>query len=93
MTGENLAAGFGRYRTVRGGLRVLRSAGFRDHVELVAARFEEIAPSFAQAGDIAVVEGDWDLALGIVQGEWIYVMRTDGLGLVSLLDAKRAFRV
>ena len=36
-------------------------------------------------GDLAVVPaGDGLGALGIVQGEMIYVLRTDGLGLLPL---------
>lgn len=93
MTGEDMAKGFRGYKTLAGGYRKLKAQGFADHVALAALRFKEVPPAFAQVGDVAAVPTDEGLALGIVQGEWIYVMRPDGLGIVSLLDAARAFRV
>ena len=48
----------------------------------------------AGVGDIAVVDGDDGLpALGIVQGEAIYVLHPTGLALLPLTRARRAFRV
>ena len=95
MTGEDPAEGVkGRYTTVKGGLRVLRAAGFADHVAAVAARCPEIPVLRAGVGDIAVVDGDDGLpALGIVQGEAIYVLHPTGLALLPLTRARRAFRV
>jgi hypothetical protein len=93
MTGRDHARGFRGYRTLAGGARRLQARGFEDHVALVAARLEEVPPAFAQAGDLAVIPTGEGPALGIVQGEQVYVMRPDGLGLVSRLDAARAFRV
>lgn len=94
MTGTDLAQGWrGRYQTTAGGMRVLRRMGFADHVVLVAQHFAEIPVVQALPGDIAVVDGPDGLALGIVQGEWIYVLRPTGFGTVSLMDASRAFKV
>lgn len=94
MTGNDMAADWrGRYSTMRGGLRVLRKAGFDDHIALAASRFPEVAPLMAQPGDLAVVPTDDGPALGVVQGEAVYVLGPHGLGLVSILSASRAFRV
>ena len=94
MTGFDLTTEYrGRYSTLVQGVVLARRDGFRDHVELVAAHFAEIAPAFAQAGDIAVVEGADGPALGLVQGEHIYALMPGGLVLVPLLAAIRAFRV
>lgn len=96
MTGHDPAVSFrGRYRTLKGGLLALKRAGFRNHVEAVAGLLTEIPPAYARAGDTAVVAGDGEIAeaLGIVQGEMIYVLRPDGLGLVPLTSALRAFRL
>jgi adenosyl cobinamide kinase/adenosyl cobinamide phosphate guanylyltransferase len=67
----------------------MKDAGFADHLALVASLLPEIAPAFAQRGDVAAV-GD---ALGVVDGEMIFVLREDGLGLVPLTAATRAFRI
>jgi hypothetical protein len=94
MTGEDLAKGWRGYRTLAGGMRKLSEAGFEDHVALAASLLEEVPPSLAFRGDVAVVQGDPGLALGIVQGEAVYVMRpSGGIGLVPILSALRAFRV
>ena len=94
MTGVDLAARWrGRYRTTRGGLRVLRKAGYADHLALVAEHFAEIAPALARAGDLAAVETPDGLALALVQGEHIYVRGPAGIALVPLTSAARAFRV
>jgi hypothetical protein len=93
MTGEALAPGFRDYGTIEGGIARLRAAGYRDHVALAAALLPEIAPMMATPGDVAVVERDGDLALGIVQGAKVYVVGPEGLGLVDLTEAVRAFKV
>jgi hypothetical protein len=94
MTGEDPAARFrGRYTTVRGGLRVIRAEGFGDHVDMVSSRLEEVAPLMAQVGDIAVVDTPRGLALGVVAGAEILVLGLHGLGAVSLLEGKRAFKL
>lgn len=94
MTGADMAAEWrGRYATMRGGLRLLRRAGFDDHIALAAHHFPEISKMLAQPGDLAVVPTEDGPALGVVQGEAIYVLGPTGLGLVSILSAQRAFRV
>lgn len=91
MTGVDHARGWrSKYRSMKRGQALLREKGFADHVAFVAAHYPEVAPIMARAGDIAVIDGG---ALGIVQGPNIYVLRPDGLGIVPLTAAERAFRV
>ncbi|MEJ5079806.1 DUF6950 family protein [Ochrobactrum sp. MYb379] len=96
MTGEDFAADYrGKYKTLIGGLRKLRKSGFDDHAAMAASLFEECHPSSAHVGDLAAIETDQGIALGVVQGQRIYVLRPDqaGIGTVALLDAKRTFHV
>ncbi|AET73304.1 hypothetical protein EMVG_00018 [Emiliania huxleyi virus PS401] len=94
MTGADFARGYrSTYRSLAKGRQVLQEKGFADHVALAAHHLPEIAPIMAQEGDIAVVAGDADSALGVVQGPMIYVLRPGGLGLEPLTAAVRAFRV
>jgi SpoU rRNA methylase family enzyme len=98
MTDVDLAAEFiGRYRTIRGGIRILRKAGYADHIDLAAAHFDEVATCFAAAGDLAVVPGLEGEALGVVQGEVVYVLSAAepdrSLAVVPLALATRTFRV
>lgn len=94
MTGADLAAGYrGRYRTLTGGLRHLRAAGYADQVALAAACFPEVPPAYAAAGDLVALPGDAGAALGIVQGGGVYCLQPAGLAVVSRLHVQRAFRI
>jgi len=95
MTGDDPAAKWrGKYKTIKAGVASLRRKGHADHVDLVASLFEEVAPPFAHVGDIGVVEGALGFgALGIVQGEGVYVLTEQGMAIVSRMRMLRAFRV
>lgn len=95
MTGEDFGADYrGRYRTLAGGYRLLKKRGFANHADLAASIFEEVHPSHALVGDLAAVDGDGGVALGVVQGEVVLVLTPEGrIGPVPLLSARRAFRV
>ena len=93
MTGEDYAKGYRGYRTLKAGQAKLEKAGFGDHIGYAAAMLPEVPVLTARAGDVAVIEADGDLALGIVQGAYVYVLQIDGLAIVPLASAKRAFTV
>jgi hypothetical protein len=92
MTGVDYAADYrGRYSTTRGGLRVLRRAGFADHVALAASHFAETAAPVP--GDLAVIPSGDGPALGVVQGEHVYLLSPGGMSLAPIAAARRFFRV
>lgn len=96
MTGEDFVKPYqGKYRSLRGGLGLLKRKGFATHADLAASLFEEIHPSLARVGDLAAVPVDDAalIALGVTQGERIFVLRPTGIGTVDLLSATRAFRI
>ncbi|WP_337267053.1 DUF6950 family protein [Oryzifoliimicrobium ureilyticus] len=99
MTGFDPAQGLrGRYKTFKGGLKLLKKLGWSSHADMAATLFsEEVHPSHAQLGDIAAIEvdGDTGIALGVVSGAHILVVQPDkaGVGIVDLLRASRAWRV
>lgn len=95
MTGVDLAADWrGRYRTLRGGLRVLRAEGYHDHLALAAAHFPAIPIALAQSGDLAVVDGPDGPALGVVMGPQIHALHPEaGLVALPLLQAQGGFRI
>ena len=94
MTGHDYAAAYrGRYTPLRGGFRILRKDGFRDHIALAKSHLSEKPAAFAQAGDGAHVEAPEGDALGIVQGASIYVLLPSGLALVPLTHARCALEV
>lgn len=96
MTGEDVDIELrGEYRTIDDAMVKLKEMGFKDHISYAASKFKRIKnPIMAQRGDLAVVEDmNGFPALGIVQGEHIYVMELNGVGLRPLTDIKKAFRV
>ena len=94
MTGFDVAAPYrGRYSTLRGGFRIVRRDGYRDHVAWVQSHLETKPVALARQGDGAVVETPDGDALGIVQGAGIYVLLPSGLALVPLTAARCALEV
>ena len=94
VTGADPAAAFrGRYQTTKAGVQLLRRAGFADHVALAESLFVEVHPAFATPGDLAVVAAEDGPALGIVQGEAIYLLTRQGLGLTPIAQALRILKV
>lgn len=95
MTGVNPAAKwFAGYSSIKAGVAALKRAGFDDHIAVAASLYDEIPPAFAHKGDIGVVDGAEGLgALGIVQGEGVFVLSPEGMAIVNRLQLNRAFRV
>lgn len=95
LTGVDPAAEWrGRYDSLAGGVRLMRAAGFADHVQAAENWHPPVPRSMAMPGDLAVVTGDVGAgALGIVQGAMIYVLRMEGLGLVEFERAHRILGV
>lgn len=96
LTGEDVTAPYrDNYRTASEAVRLVRDAGFTDLADLVATILPEIHPSKARIGDIAAFStGDaLGSALGVVNGERVFVLRHEGIGTMGLLQAHRAFKV
>lgn len=95
MTGVDVMAPYkGRYSTLEEGLALARSLGHEAPWLSIVADLVEAAPSKAQVGDIVLLDDEDGIpAMGVVQGESIYVLHRRGLGLVPLLSARRAWRV
>lgn len=80
MHGTDLARQWrGRYSTLAGGLRVLRKAGYRDNLDMLAQMARPVEPAHAQIGDIAVVAAGDGVATGFVLGESIQLLHLNGL--------------
>ncbi|WP_273689008.1 DUF6950 family protein [Ketogulonicigenium vulgare] len=93
-TGQDLGASFrGRYSTERGGLRVVRAAGFADHVAVFrAALTARSGWMAAMPGDVVAVLGEGRFAaLGIAGHGVAYVFGDQGLTIVSLETATEVF--
>lgn len=96
VTGVDVAAPWrGRYRSRAGALAVMHADGFDNLGDLVASILPEIHPSQAKIGDVAAfaTETPFGFALGVVNGERVFVLREEGIATMGLLEAARAFRV
>jgi hypothetical protein len=96
ITGIDCAAQYrGTYDSAASAVRTMRDHGFENLGDLVAAMLPEIHPSMAKIGDIVAIpdQTPFGFALGVVNGERVFVLRETGMGTVDLLAASRAFKV
>lgn len=96
LTGADYASGYvGRYDDAVSAYRLMQAEGFDDLADLVGAILPEIHISRATIGDIAAIPTDTPFrhALGVINGERIFVLTENGMGTVDLLSATRAFKV
>lgn len=96
LTGVDVIAQHrGQYTDAKSALAYMRQLGYDDLADLAATVLPEIPVSMATVGDIVAVPVDTPFrhALGVVNGERVFVMTEAGIGTVDLLDAKRAFKV
>lgn len=96
LTGTDVAAPWrGRYTTRAGAIRAMQESGFATLADLVASLLPEIRPAQARIGDLAAFPMDTPFghALGVVNGERVFVLKENGIGTMGLLQATRAFRV
>lgn len=90
-TGVDHAAAYrGRYASFDEGRATAAAAGFADLVAMLEEHLPEVAPAYAQVGDVAVLEtGEW----GICCGDLIACTGKTGLAYVRRRRMVRGFRV
>ncbi len=96
LTGVDLSAQYAAdYHDLASAVRLIRSLGFKTLGELAGSMLPQVHPSQARLGDIAAIEVRSPLghALGVVNGERIYVLTETGVGTRDLLDAAMCFKV
>lgn len=94
LTGENPAAKFvGKYHGRASGRALTRGAGFADHVAFAESLFPRVGLASAMPGDLAVIDTRSGPALGIVQGAIIFVLRSEGIGIVPAASATQFLAV
>lgn len=98
LTGENPAAHLiGRYHDEASAVELMHELGFSNLADGVASMLPEYDnPALAQMGDIAAIldeSSPFGYALGIVNGERIFVLGNKGVGVVNRRHMKRAFKV
>jgi hypothetical protein len=88
-TGIDPAAAFrGRYSTLKGGIKAVRKAGFSDYVGMAIAQLDSVHASCATPGDLAVIDTPNGPVLGVVQGEGVYVLGVERMGLMPVASAR-----
>lgn len=95
VSGVDLAARFrGQYASKKQAEELMQAVGWENPVAILASAFAEIHPSRAIVGDAAVVKTSSGPATAPVVGSELVVFSPGGfIGLVSLSEAVRAFRI
>jgi hypothetical protein len=98
LTGVNPAAHLiDRYHDEESALELMQDLGFDNLADATASFLPEYDnPALAQMGDIAAIldeSSPFGYALGIVNGERIFVLGKKGVGVVNRRHMQRAFKV
>ena len=84
----------GLYTTEYGAAKCLKDRGFDSLESLVSSALPEIAPPFAQRGDVVSFEVDGEIGLGVVLGERaVLVVDPEGVTERPVSQARKAWRI
>lgn len=89
LTGQDVRPDWS-YTSRAEGVRLMRAAGHRNHIDYFRSLFRPVAPAAAQPGDIAVMPGR---SLGILQGRAVYLIGPGGMGLGLRSQMREALAV
>lgn len=90
MTGVDLMKGMRGLKDLKALKAKVKAKGLKSHLDIPASQLEEIPVGLAVPGDVAMLRNE---AFGIVQGEYVYTISGQGVALVAIDAATRAFRV
>ncbi len=93
VTGERMYADALGYKTEAGAAKKLRQHGFETVRDAFAAKFDEVAPSMAQRGDIGVVDRDGVLSGGLFTSIGFMTRGTDVVEFLPASEVAHAFKV
>jgi hypothetical protein len=94
ISGVDAMKGRRGYKNEVGAFRALKRAGFADVGDALASKFEEVAPSLAQRGDLGVIVGEKVTVAVVFVGPYVVGKEAPGgIKQVSRSLATRAFRV
>ena len=91
VTGRDFARGHrGKYRSMAGALRYLRSLGFDNAEAMIDAHLPEKPAGFAQRGDLVLAADD---VPALCMGEFALSVTDEGLARVPRSEWRKAWRV
>ncbi len=94
MTGSSMYGDAARrYKTPAGAAKQLRRRGFETVEDAFRAKFREIAPSFAQRGDIGVIDSGGEICGGVFTAIGFAVRDARAVLFLPASQVKTAFRV
>lgn len=98
ITGTDVVTAYrGKYSSAESGFKLMRKSGFENLGDMVASIIPEYpeGASRAKIGDIVAqkIDTPFGWALGVVNGERVFVLTEEGHGTKDLLDFTRAFKV
>lgn len=94
LTGVDLAASYrGKYRSLRGGMKLLKSDGYTSNVDYIEKNFPEISLAFANAGDLCLINTEEGEAIAVLIGTVAAGIGPNGLIRFPLDQISKTFKV
>lgn len=95
QTGVDIAEKYrGKYRSLKGGFKLLRKDGYKSYSDFISKHLNEIeSAAFAQVGDIGIVVTDDGEAICIIMGAFAIGVSENGLVQFQLNHINRVFRI
>lgn len=92
LTGERMFSGV-TYTSELGAAKELLSRGFETVEDAFASKFEQVAPSLAQRGDIGVVQSGNEICGGVFTATGFMTRNLSGIQFFNASEVKAAFKV
>lgn len=94
ITGVDLAASYrGKYRSLKGGMKLLKADGYTSNVDYLEKNFPETSLAFANAGDLCLINTEEGEAIAVLTGTVATGIGPNGLVRFPLEKISRTFKV
>lgn len=94
LTGVDLAAEYrGKYRSLKGGMKLLKADGYTSNVDYLEKNFVETSPAFANAGDLCLINTEEGEAIAVIIGTVAAGIGPNGLIRFPLDQITKTFKV
>ncbi|WP_157971182.1 DUF6950 family protein [Pseudogemmobacter bohemicus] len=94
LTGNDPALKYrGKYRSLSGGLKLIKKDGFKNQIDYVVLNFKEIPPAFSGIGDIGIANYNGQDCVVAIAGTFAVAVGEFGLVRIDLETVNKFYKV